>query len=145
MSVDPSYEKQVSEIQTLKKALGNEKVAHQSTVDQLHASYTLNTELQTVIRSQSATIDQLNQRLGERTAKLSEMAVSYEQRLAELKQFVSAKERELQTMRGSLVVTDYDMVRLRVISELETGHREQMEERNAEVERLSKLWAHEKQ
>jgi hypothetical protein len=73
------------------------------------------------------------------------VAVSYEQRLTELKEFINAKERELQAMRGSLMVTDYDMVRLRVISELEVGHREQMEERTREVERLNKLWMQEKQ
>jgi hypothetical protein len=142
---DQLYEKHVTEIQNFKKALGNEKAAHQTTVNQLNASYTLNKELQNVIKSQSSSIDQLNKQLGERTVKLSEVAVSYEQRLTELKEFVNAKERELQVMRGSLMVTDYDMVRLRVISELEAGHREQMEERTREVERLNKLWMQEKQ
>lgn len=36
------YEKLVIEIQTLKKACGNEKIAHQATIDQLQVSYELN-------------------------------------------------------------------------------------------------------
>lgn len=55
------------------------------------------------------------------------MSASYEMQLKELKQFVNLKDRELQGIRGSLMVTDYDMIRLRVISQLELVHREQLE------------------
>jgi hypothetical protein len=46
------------------------------------------------------------------------MSVGYESQLTELKQFVFAKDRELQSIRGTLSVCDYDMIRLRAINEL---------------------------
>lgn len=42
------------------------------------------------------------------------------------------------------MVTDYDMIRLRVISELELVHREQVEELNKEIAKWTKLWEQEK-
>jgi hypothetical protein len=46
------------------------------------------------------------------------MSVGYENQLMELKQFVFAKDRELQNIRGTLTVCDYDMIKLRVINDL---------------------------
>jgi hypothetical protein len=42
MPIDKEYEKQFTEIQSLKKAVNNEKVAHQTTIDQLQNSCILN-------------------------------------------------------------------------------------------------------
>lgn len=59
MKTDQDYDRFVSEIQQLKKTCNNEKLAHQSTIDQLQVSYDLNQELQNVIKSQSITINSL--------------------------------------------------------------------------------------
>lgn len=63
----------------------------------------------------------------------------------ELKEFVHAKERELQGIRGALLGTDYDVIRLRIVGELELVHREQVEEVQKEKDRAEKLLADEKQ
>jgi hypothetical protein len=56
--------------------------------------------------------------LADKTAKLESVSVDYENQLNELKQFVFAKDRELQNIRGTLTVCDYDMIKLRAINEL---------------------------
>lgn len=65
----------------------------------------------------------LNRQLDEKSRKLAEMSENYEVQLRELKEFVHVKEKELQGIRGALVVTDYDMIRLRIVGELELTHR----------------------
>lgn len=106
----------VLEIQQLKKALNTEKLAHEATLNQLEASYELNQELQSISQTQSKSITALNKTLAQRNNKIEELSGIYETQITDLKDLITAKDHELASIRASLLVTDYDVIRLRVIN-----------------------------
>ena len=86
----------------------------------------MNTELQQIIKSQSDSISDLKKELSEKTIKLQNYAISYEEQLIDMKNLIESKDEELKKMRKNLSVTDYDMIRLRILNEVEIGHHEEL-------------------
>ena len=43
-----------------------------------------------------------------------------------MKNLIESKDEELKKMRKNLSVTDYDMIRLRILNEVEIGHHEEL-------------------
>lgn len=113
-----NYERCLLEIQQLKKSVAAEKLAHEATLNQLESSYDLNQELQTMNQRQAKTISALNQQISHCNAKIEELDNIYDGQIAEMKELIAAKDHELAGIRASLMVTDYDVIRLRVINEL---------------------------
>lgn len=76
----------------LKKAWNAEKLAHQATITQLETSYSLNQELQSVIKSQGIAIKDLNKQNSEKSAKLAELSQLYEAKLYHLREEILSRE-----------------------------------------------------
>lgn len=69
----------------LKKALTSDKLAHQETLAQLETSYSLNRELQEVIKTQTVAVNSLQKQMIEKSNRMNEMTETYEMHLRELK------------------------------------------------------------
>jgi phage host-nuclease inhibitor protein Gam len=73
--------------------------------------------------------------LADRNSRIAAMTGQYEGQIGEIKEVIAAKDEELRRMSSVLIVSDYDMVRLKVVNELELGHREEVERLNTEINR----------
>lgn len=68
----------------------------------------------------------------------SQMAELYEGKILELKAIVDAKSAELERVSLNILPKfDQDMIRIKILNELELPHREEMEAKDDEIERKS--------
>ena len=60
------------------------------------------------------------------THRLQELSYQYENQIQEMKQLIDAKDMEIRKAQKALNITDYDMVRIRVLNEVELTHQEEL-------------------
>ena len=56
-----------------------------------------------------------------------------------MKNLIESKDEELKRIRKSLSITDYDMIRLRILNEVELVHDEEIQALKQEITRLDTL------
>ena len=57
----------------------------------------------------------------------------YEEQLVDMKNLIEGKDEQLKKMRKSLCVTDYDMIRLRILNEVQLTHDEDIQELKQQI------------
>lgn len=75
----------------------------------------------------------LKAEVADKTNKITLISVQYEEQIESIKDMINAKDEQLRRVSSVLMVSDYDMIRLKVVNELEIGHREQVQALNVEI------------
>lgn len=117
-SLPESYEKYNTEIRCLKKQINAEKGSHQNSLHQLQNAYQIIDEIRETLRIEQTNNLKLKADLNDRDNRILTLSAQYEDQIEDIKQMIAAKDGELRRLSSVLMVTDYDMIRLKVINEL---------------------------
>lgn len=132
-SLSDNFQKHVAEIQFLKKQVSGEKLAHENTLKQLQGAYQIIDEIKDALRVEQANSARVKGQLVETAGKLQAVSQQYEQQIGEIKEMIAIKDQELRRINSFLMVNDADVIRLKVINELELTHREEVEKLRTEL------------
>jgi hypothetical protein len=124
--ISQTYERYHREIQLLKKQLSTEKLAHENTLKQLQNAYDILDEMRESLRMEQASNLKMKAELADKTNRIASISAQYEDQIMGIKEMIDAKDEELRRVSSVLLVSDYDMIRLKVVNELELNHREEM-------------------
>ena len=132
-SLSDSYEKYVKEIQFLKKQISGEKNAHENSLKQLQSTYQIIDELKEMLRMEQNTNLKLKGQVADKSSKISHISIQYQEQIAGIKEMIGLKDEELRRMSSALLVSDVDLIRLKVVNELQLTHKEEMEALHREI------------
>jgi ribosome-binding ATPase YchF (GTP1/OBG family) len=69
----------------------------------------------------------LKAEVADKSSRIIAISAQYEEQIVDIKEMLSLKDEELRRLSSALLVTDVDLIRLRVVNELELAHKEQLE------------------
>ena len=117
-SLSDSYQKYVKEIQFLKKQISAEKNAHENSLKQLQNTYQIIDELKEMLRMEQNTNLKLKGQVADKSSKITNISIQYQEQIAGIKEMIGLKDEELRRMSSALLVSDVDLIRLKVVNQL---------------------------
>lgn len=84
-------------------------------------------QMKDMLRVEQTNNYKLKSQLGEKTNRMMAISSQYEQQISDIKEMIEMKDQQLKRMGSVLMVSDYDVIRLKVINELELTHKEELE------------------
>jgi hypothetical protein len=113
--------------------VSGEKLAHENTLKQLHSAYQIIDEIKDALRIEQNNNTKVKAQLNDTTAHLANVAHQYEAQIAEVKDLLTVKDEELRRINSYLRVNDADIIRMKVINELQLDHAEKVEALNVQI------------
>ncbi len=110
----------------MRKQVSGEKLAHENTLKQLQSAYQIIDEIKDALRFEQNSNSKLKAQLNDTTINLNNMAHQYEEQIAEVKELLTIKDEELRRINSYLRVNDADIIRMKVVNELQLEYAEKL-------------------
>lgn len=89
--------------------------------------------------------NEFKKRLAEEHHARKELEITHEQRLADLKRTIEARQREIESMQAKMALPiDSDIMRMKLQKDLEGRHRIELDQKQQEIDRLSEQYYEQK-
>ena len=134
-SLSDSCERYLKEIQFLKKQVSSEKNAHENSLKQLQSTYQIIDELKEMLRNQQGNNLKLKAEVADKSQRIGTISHQYQEQIADIKDMIALKDQELRRLSSALLVSDVDLIRLKIVNQIELTHKQELEALQKEINR----------